>query len=94
MKQDEIATNGISFFKPTCSLIPLVTWDLHVEVRLDRANPFTPVSHALPAQHGWLPSAWPYEARDVTGHIGKLGVVFFPLKADNQRVSMQSFQRI
>lgn len=34
------------------------------QVRLDRANPFTPVSHALPAQHGWLPSAWPYEEAD------------------------------
>eukprot|EP00435_Cladocopium_sp_Y103_P052885 s193_g16.t1 len=34
------------------------------QVRLDQANPFTPVSHALPAQHGWLPSAWPYKEED------------------------------
>mmetsp|Transcript_56975 Transcript_56975/g.116192 ORF Transcript_56975/g.116192 Transcript_56975/m.116192 type:complete len:1035 (-) Transcript_56975:146-3250(-) len=34
------------------------------QVRLDQANPFTPVSHALPAQHGWLPTAWPYKEED------------------------------
>jgi len=34
------------------------------QVRIDQANPFTPVSHALPAQHGWVPSAWPYQAED------------------------------
>ena len=32
------------------------------QVRIDRANPFTPVSHAMPAQHGWKASAWPYQA--------------------------------
>ncbi|CAK9082550.1 unnamed protein product [Durusdinium trenchii] len=34
------------------------------KVRVDRANPFTPVSHALPAQHGWTPTAWPYQEED------------------------------
>eukprot|EP00438_Fugacium_kawagutii_P007836 Skav212615 [mRNA] locus=scaffold2176:297899:300665:- [translate_table: standard] len=34
------------------------------QVRIDQANPFTPVSHALPAQHGWLPSAWPYQEEE------------------------------
>ncbi|CAK9095829.1 unnamed protein product [Durusdinium trenchii] len=34
------------------------------KVRVDRANPFTPVSHALPAQHGWTPTAWSYQEED------------------------------
>lgn len=34
------------------------------KVRLDEANPYSAVSHAMNAQHGWRPSGWPYEAED------------------------------
>jgi len=34
------------------------------KVRLDEANPYSAVSHATNAQHGWKPAGWPYEAED------------------------------
>ncbi|CAE6912758.1 unnamed protein product [Symbiodinium sp. CCMP2456] len=34
------------------------------KVRLDEANPYSAVSHAMNAQHGWKPAGWPYEAED------------------------------
>ena len=55
---------GKQFFKFIAALLTHV-FEIALsafKVRIDQANPFTPVSHALPAQHGWVPSAWPYQA--------------------------------
>ncbi|CAJ1440707.1 unnamed protein product [Effrenium voratum] len=46
------------------------------EVRLEVANPFGAVSHALPAQHGWVPESWPYEDADFLRMDERPDVVF------------------